>query len=324
MKTIPHFLDLIESKIAQLDLPDVPANLYEPIRYILEKGGKRIRPLLVLSCYSMYADNVETALTPAVGLEVFHNFTLLHDDIMDKADLRRNRLTVHKKWNENIAILSGDAAMVIAYDLISEAPASVLREVIKLFNKTALEVCEGQQYDMDFEERKDVGLDEYMEMIRLKTSVLLAAAMKMGAMMAGAPQKETELLYQAGINLGLAFQLQDDYLDTFGDTEVFGKKTGNDILEEKKTFLLINAYLKATPELKEKMDEAFSSRILTPEEKVKVIKDIFVLLGLDDLIMEEIDKYYQKGINLLSKVKGDKYVLEQLITFFEALKNRNK
>ncbi len=324
MKTIPHFLDLIESKIEQLALPEVPANLYEPIRYILEKGGKRIRPLLVLSCYSMYADDMETALNPAVGLEVFHNFTLLHDDIMDKADLRRNRPTVHKKWNENIAILSGDAAMVIAYELISEAPASVLRDVIKLFNKTALEVCEGQQYDMDFEERKDVTLDEYMEMIRLKTSVLLAAAMKMGAMIAGAPQKEMELLYEAGINLGLAFQLQDDYLDTFGDTEVFGKKTGNDILEEKKTFLLINAYLKASPDIKKKMDDTFASTTLAPEEKIKIIKDIFILLGLDEMIKTEIEKYYRKGIDLLSKVKGDKYVKEQLIIFFEALKKRNK
>ena len=324
MKTIPHFLDLIEEKVETLNLPEVPANLYDPVRYILEKGGKRIRPLLVLTTFSMFHDDLDKVLNPAIGLEVFHNFTLLHDDIMDKAELRRNRMTVHKKWNENIAILSGDAAMVVAYDLISEAPQDVLRDVIKLFNKTALEVCEGQQYDMDFETRRDVTIDEYMEMIRLKTSVLIAAAMKMGAMIAEAPVEEQNLLYDAGINLGLAFKLQDDYLDTFGDTKVFGKKTGNDILEEKKTFLLINAYLKATPEIKRKMDETFADNTIADAEKIRIIKDIFVLLGLDKMISEEIDKYYRKGIELLSKVKGDKYVKEQLIIFFDALKNRNK
>ena len=324
MRYIKSFLEQIENKIESLNLPADPENLYSPIRYILEKGGKRIRPLLVLMGCAIFDDDVDKALSPAVGLEVFHNFTLLHDDIMDKAELRRNRLTVHKKWNENIAILSGDAAMVIAYDLISEAPAEVLYDVIKLFNKTALEVCEGQQYDMDFESRKDVSIEEYIEMIRLKTSVLLAAALKMGGMIANAPKNDLNLLYEAGINFGLAFQLQDDYLDTFGETNVFGKKTGNDILEEKKTFLLVNAYLKSSPKIREKMNATFENKNLKPEEKIKIIKDIFIFLGLEELILKEIEKYYLRGFDLLSKVKGNRYVKEELMQFLEMLKTRNK
>ncbi len=324
MKTIPELLELIENEIAELDLPEVPANLYEPIRYILEKGGKRLRPLLVLSTFSMFDDDVEKALKPAVGLEVFHNFTLLHDDIMDKADLRRNRPTVHKKWNENIAILSGDAAMIIAYDLISEAEDKYLRDVIKLFNKTSLEVCEGQQYDMDFETRKDVTEEEYMEMIRLKTSVLIAAAMKLGAILGGANHREAEKLYEAGINFGLAFQLQDDYLDTFGDVKVFGKKTGKDILEEKKTYLLINAYLNASDEIRNRMDKIFADKQMPDDDKVNAIRDIFVLLGIDKMILKEIEKYYQKGREILMSVDGDSKMRDQLVIFFDALKNRNK
>ena len=324
MKTIPELLELIENEIAELDLPEVPANLYEPIRYILEKGGKRLRPLLVLSTFSMFDDDVEKALKPAVGLEVFHNFTLLHDDIMDKADLRRNRPTVHKKWNENIAILSGDAAMIIAYDLISEAEDKYLRDVIKLFNKTSLEVCEGQQYDMDFETRKDVTEEEYMEMIRLKTSVLIAAAMKLGAILGGANHREAEKLYEAGINFGLAFQLQDDYLDTFGDVKVFGKKTGKDILEEKKTYLLINAYLNASDEIRNRMDKIFADKQMPDDDKVNAIRDIFVLLGIDKMILKEIEKYYQKGREILMSVDGDSKMRDQLVIFFDVLKNRNK
>ncbi len=324
MKTIPELLELIENEIAELDLPEVPANLYEPIRYILEKGGKRLRPLLVLSTFSMFDDDVEKALKPAVGLEVFHNFTLLHDDIMDKADLRRNRPTVHKKWNENIAILSGDAAMIIAYDLISEAEDKYLRDVIKLFNKTSLEVCEGQQCDMDFETRKDVTEEEYMEMIRLKTSVLIAAAMKLGAILGGANHREAEKLYEAGINFGLAFQLQDDYLDTFGDVKVFGKKTGKDILEEKKTYLLINAYLNASDEIRNRMDKIFADKQMPDDDKVNAIRDIFVLLGIDKMILKEIEKYYQKGREILMSVDGDSKMRDQLVIFFDVLKNRNK
>jgi len=324
MITIPALIEFIEEEISRLNLPERPANLYEPIRYILEKGGKRLRPLLVLAVYSMFKDDYKNIIKPAIGLEVFHNFTLLHDDIMDKADLRRNRPTVHKKWNENIAILSGDAAMILAYDLLSEADDRFLRPLIKLFNKTSLEVCEGQQYDMDFETRNDVTVDEYMEMIRLKTSVLIAAAMKIGGMLADVDMHVQDKLYEAGINFGLAFQLQDDYLDTFGDTKVFGKKTGNDILEQKKTFLLINACKNADEVLREKIDRTFEDKSISDDEKVETIKNIFVLLGLDKMILEEIDKYYSRGMKIFTSIEGDAKMKDQIIIFFEALKNRNK
>ncbi len=322
--TIPHFLTQIEETIANLNLPIKPENLYDPIKYILEGGGKRLRPLLVVSTYALYKENISPALTPAVGLEVFHNFTLLHDDIMDNSSVRRNRPTVNKKWNENIAILSGDAAMVIAYDLIAETPPQSLYDTIKLFNKTALEVCEGQQYDMDFETRTDVSLSEYMEMIRLKTSVLIAAAMKMGALIAEAPKDEQNLLYEAGINFGLAFQLQDDYLDTFGNIKTFGKKIGTDIIEKKKTFLLINAYEKGDKELVEKLDKTINDTTISNEDKINIIKNIFKVLELDKLIFNEIEKYYKKGLETLGRVKGDKYVKEQLIFLFDSLRTRNK
>ena len=322
--TITHFLTQIEETITNLKLPIKPENLYDPIRYILEGGGKRLRPLLVVSTYALYKENISPALTPAVGLEVFHNFTLLHDDIMDNSSVRRNRPTVNKKWNENIAILSGDAAMVIAYDLIAETPPQSLYDTIKLFNKTALEVCEGQQYDMDFETRTDVSLSEYMEMIRLKTSVLIAAAMKMGALIAEAPKDEQNLLYEAGINFGLAFQLQDDYLDTFGNIKTFGKKIGTDIIEKKKTFLLINAYEKGDKELVEKLDKTINDTTISNEDKINIIKNIFKVLELDKLIFNEIEKYYKKGLETLGRVKGDKYVKEQLIFLFDSLRTRNK
>jgi len=241
MYTFIQIQQIVEKYLKEIELKTEPRELYEPVKYILEIGGKRIRPSLVLAAYNLFKNDVETAINPALALEVFHNFTLLHDDIMDKADLRRNQQTVHKKWNENVAILSGDTMSIKAYELLSKIPAEFLSEVLQAFNKTALQVCEGQQLDMNFESRLDVSVEEYLEMIRLKTSVLIAVSLKIGAIMAGALRNDVHKLYDFGLNLGLAFQLQDDYLDAYGDVQAFGKKIGGDIVANKKTFLLIKA-----------------------------------------------------------------------------------
>ena len=222
-------LQKIEQEITRLQFTYPPKSLYDPIEYILSLGGKRIRPALVLMACNLYKENVDTAVNPALGLEVFHNFTLLHDDLMDDADKRRNKPTVHKVWNANTAILSGDAMLIAAYQLIGETESESLKEILDLFTRTALEICGGQQYDMEFESRTDVTEEEYIEMIRLKTAVLLACALKMGAIMGNAPKADAETLYQFGINIGLAFQLQDDLLDVYGDTATFGKNIGGDI-----------------------------------------------------------------------------------------------
>ncbi len=245
MFTLIQLQEFISEKIQSLNLDKEPKGLYEPISYTLVSGGKRIRPALVLAACNMFSEKIEPAIPVALAFEVFHNFTLLHDDIMDNSPIRRNKETVHEKWNQNTAILSGDAMMIEAYEFLTELPAGLLKNILKLFNKTALEVCEGQQYDMDFETKEIVSEEDYLNMIKLKTSVLIAAALKAGAICGGASDTDADLLYDFGLNIGLAFQIQDDLLDTYADTAVFGKKNGNDIITGKKTFLLINALQKA-------------------------------------------------------------------------------
>ena len=295
-------LQKIEQGIAQLQFTDPPKSLYDPIEYILSLGGKRIRPALVLMACNLYKENIDTALIPALGLEVFHNFTLLHDDLMDEADKRRNKPTVHKVWNDNTAILSGDAMLIAAYRLISKTESGSLKEILDLFTCTALEICGGQQYDMEFESRTDVTEAEYIEMIRLKTAVLLACALKMGAIMGNAPKADAEALYQFGINIGLAFQLQDDLLDVYGNTATFGKNIGGDILCNKKTFLLINAFRLASETQKTELNNWISQTDFNPAEKIAAVTAIYNQLQLKELSEEKIHKYYNQAMGCLTSL----------------------
>ena len=281
--------------MAELRFTNPPHSLYEPIEYVLSLGGKRIRPALALMACDIYNNGIAPAMRPALGLEVFHNFTLLHDDLMDEADKRRGQPTVHKKWNANTAILSGDAMLIAAYQLMAETEPRHLKEVLDLFTQTAAEICGGQQLDMEFESRADVCEEEYIEMIRLKTAVLLACALKTGALLGGAPKEDTEHLYTFGIQIGLAFQLQDDLLDVYGDTATFGKNIGGDILCDKKTFLLINALRFANPEQKERLSAWIGRKEFNPEEKIKAVTAIYDELGIKALTEQRIDAYFEQS-----------------------------
>lgn len=312
----------VEQAVSGLRFEYPPKSLYDPIEYTLALGGKRIRPALVLMAYNLYKEQVEEALAPAVGLEVFHNFTLLHDDLMDEADKRRNKPTVHKVWNANTAILSGDAMLIAAYELIGKTDAPHLKPVFDLFTQTALEICGGQQYDMEFETRTDVTEDEYIEMIRLKTAVLLACALKMGAILADAPAEDAEHLYQFGIHIGLAFQLQDDLLDVYGNTETFGKNIGGDILCDKKTFLLINAFRRADDRQRSELDRWIGTKPEHPEEKIAAVTYIYNELHLKELSEQKIEDYFARAMEHLDAVQVQpekKAVLKQLS---ERLMNR--
>ena len=293
MRTFAQLLERIEQEIARLQFDCPPKSLYEPIEYILALGGKRIRPALTLMACDLYATEIEQAVRPALGLEVFHNFTLLHDDLMDEADMRRNKPTVHKVWDANTAILSGDAMLIEAYRLIGETQPELLKPIFDLFTRTALEICGGQQYDMEFESRMDVKEEEYMEMIRLKTAVLLACALKMGALLGGAPLADAEHLYDFGIHIGLAFQLQDDLLDVYGDPKTFGKNIGGDILCNKKTFLLINALRLADPEQKQELLGWIAREEYDPQEKIQAVTHIYNVLGLKTLTEDRIEALYE-------------------------------
>lgn len=300
MLSFKEIQEKIEREIGQLEFDCPPKSLYEPITYILSLGGKRIRPALVLMAYNLYREDVEKAIRPAIGLEVFHNFTLLHDDLMDQADKRRNKPTVHKVWNANTAILSGDAMLIAAYQLIGETAPEHLKEVLDLFTRTALEICGGQQYDMEFESRMDVSEEEYLEMIRLKTAVLLACSLKTGAILGGASQEDAENLYRFGINIGLAFQLQDDLLDVYGDTKTFGKNIGGDILCNKKTFLLINALRRAEGEQKVQLEHWIARKDFDAAEKIAAVTNIYNVLGLKELSEAKMQTYYAEGMKNLA------------------------
>ena len=300
MLSFKEIQEKIEREIGQLEFDCPPKSLYEPITYILSLGGKRIRPALVLMAYNLYREDVEKAIRPAIGLEVFHNFTLLHDDLMDQADKRRNKPTVHKVWNANTAILSGDAMLIAAYQLIGETAPEHLKEVLDLFTRTALEICGGQQYDMEFESRMDVSEEEYLEMIRLKTAVLLACSLKTGAILAGASREDAENLYRFGINIGLAFQLQDDLLDVYGDTKTFGKNIGGDILCNKKTFLLINALRRAEGEQKVQLEHWIARKDFDAAEKIAAVTNIYNVLGLKELSEAKMQTYYAEGMKNLA------------------------
>lgn len=279
-----------------------PFSLYDPINYALSNGGKRIRPLLTLLSCNLFTDKINEAINAALAIEIFHNFTLLHDDIMDKADMRRGNPTVHKKWNENTAILSGDAMFIKSYDFLFETNSPCFKDILKVFNDTALEVCEGQQYDMEFETRDEVAENEYLRMIELKTSVLLAAALKIGAIIGGAGEKDANLLYEFGKNIGLAFQLQDDLLDVYGDPKTFGKEIGGDIVANKKTYLLIKAKELADKDTKEKLNYYLTDKNVLRESKVKEITAIYNKLGLKDLSETLISRYHTLAMDYLKQV----------------------
>ena len=281
-----EFLSYLESK----QWVHEPKNLYEPIDYILKLGGKRIRPVLTLMAADIFSSDFKKALPAALAVEVFHNFTLIHDDIMDAAPLRRGKATVHEKWDTNTGILSGDAMLILAYQYFENYEPIVFQKLAKLFSKTALEVCDGQQLDVDFETRNDVTISEYINMIRLKTSVLVAAALKMGAIVAEANNENANLIYDFGLNLGLAFQLQDDYLDTFGDPETFGKQVGGDIIENKKTYLYLKALEVATEDDKGKLAYLYRKKLADSTDKISDVQRIFELNDIPLLIKQEIEK----------------------------------
>jgi geranylgeranyl diphosphate synthase type II len=279
-----------------------PDTLYDPIKYSLSAGGKRIRPTLMMLTYNIYNDEVDSILPIACGLEVYHNYTLLHDDLMDDADIRRGMPTVYKKWNANTAILSGDSMLVLAYQLIAKTPSQKLKPVIDVFTDTALEIGEGQQYDMDFENRTDVSENEYIEMIRLKTSVLLACSMKIGAMLAGASESDANNLYKYGEQVGLAFQLQDDFLDVYGDTKVFGKAIGGDILSNKKTYMLINAFNYANDRQRAELNKWITEKNFDPKEKIAAVTKLYDEIGIDKMAIDKIAYYFNASRKYIDAV----------------------
>lgn len=279
-----------------------PGTLFAPVRYILSIGGKRVRPLLTLLAADMFGGDLEIALEPALAVEIFHNFSLLHDDLMDHADLRRGMPTVHRKWNVNSAILSGDAMMIESYRHVSEVPSHLLPQVLDVFSNMAMDICKGQQYDMDFELRLDVTEADYLEMIRLKTAVLLGSALKIGAIVAKASPHDAGLLYDYGVHIGLAFQLKDDLLDVYGDPLTFGKKIGGDILANKKTFLLINALRKADVVQRAALERWITATDYDPDEKINFVKNIYDQLNLKTIAENLIEKYYLASLDLLSSV----------------------
>ena len=279
-----------------------PQSLYEPIKYVLSMGGKRIRPVLMLLAYNLFKDDPESILMPACALETYHNYTLLHDDLMDNADLRRGHQTVHRRWDANTAILSGDSMLVLAYQRMAQCSADKVQEVLNLFTETALEIGEGQQYDMDFEHRNDVREEEYIEMIRLKTSVLLACATKIGAILADASAQDADNIYRFGEQMGLAFQLQDDFLDVYGDTKVFGKAIGGDIVSNKKTYMLLNAFNRADAAQRAELERWIEAKDFDAKEKIAAVTRIYNEIGIDRLAMEKIKFYFNESKKYLDAV----------------------
>lgn len=322
-QTSEQLFGQIQDYMAHLSYARDPKGLYDPIEYVLSLGGKRLRPVLMLLAYNLYKEDVERIFPQAAGIETYHNFTLLHDDLMDKADMRRGKPVVHKKWNENAAILSGDAMLILSFQLmLRQCPAEKMQRVMEVFGQIALEVCEGQQWDMEFETRPDVSVEEYIEMIRLKTSVLLAGALQIGAILGGASDEDVRCLYGFGIQMGLAFQLQDDYLDVYGDPAVFGKKIGGDILCNKKTYMLITAFNRADESDKEALLYWIGATDFVAEEKIAAVTSIYNRIGMAGICEEEIEKYYARGLEFLNKVSVDASLKENLRTFVCRLMNR--
>ena len=317
-----EILQLINDYLENLRFERKPQSLYEPIKYVLDIGGKRIRPTLMMLAYNLFKDDPESILSSACALETYHNYTLLHDDLMDHADLRRGHLTVHKRWDANTAILSGDTMLVLAFDMMAHCSPDKLKAIITLFTETALEIGEGQQYDMDFENRNDVSEDEYIEMIRLKTSVLLACANKMGAILADADEKDADNLYRFGEKIGLAFQLQDDFLDVYGDTKVFGKNIGGDIVSNKKTYMLINALALADEKQKDTLLKWMDMVDPDPQEKIAAVTEIYNEIGVNNLAMEKIRFFFNEGLKYLEAVSVDNERKREMLAYTKEMMKR--
>lgn len=322
MYTSEQLLTQINEYIDNLAYERKPQSLYDPIKYVLSLGGKRIRPMLMLLSYNLFKEDTENILAPACGLETYHNYTLLHDDLMDNAALRRGRQTVHQKWNANTAILSGDSMLVLAYQRIAQCDVSKLKDVLALFTETALEIGEGQQYDMDFEHRNDVKEDEYIEMIRLKTSVLLACGMKMGAILADASAADADNLYKFGEQIGLAFQLQDDFLDVYGDSKVFGKAIGGDIVSNKKTYMLINAFNHANETQKAELSRWIGMKDFDAHEKVAAVTHLYNEIGIDKMAEKKIAYYFECSRQYLDAVQVVQERKSELVAYASRMMNR--
>ena len=319
-----ELLKLVNEAIDGLAYDRKPASLYEPIQYVLSLGGKRVRPVLMLMGYNLFKDDPERIIMQAVGLETYHNFTLLHDDVMDNADMRRGHATVHKKWNANQAILSGDTMLLQAFERVEACEVKYLKDVFTTFMQTTYEIDEGQQLDVEFETRDDVKEDEYIEMIRLKTSVLLACALKMGAILGDAPQKDAELMYQLGEQVGLAFQLQDDLLDVYGDPKVFGKMIGGDITSNKKTYMLINAFNRANAEQRSELQRWIDAKDFNRQEKVDAVTRLYDEIGIRQLCEQKINHYFEQASQTLAKVDVPEERKQHLRNYMNELLHRQK
>ena len=325
MGTRVDFLEKrINKELQKVLAYEEPRSLFDPPVYVFSLGGKRIRPILTLMAADLFEKDIEVAINPALAIEIFHNFSLLHDDLMDKANLRRGSETVHKKWSANTAILSGDAMVIEAYKYISKVPHRYLPELLEVFSDTAMDICIGQQLDMDFEQRMDVTEDEYLNMIRLKTAVLIGCSLKLGAIVSDASAEDINALYQFGINLGLAFQLKDDLLDVFGDFKTFGKKPGGDILSNKKTYLLIKALKSSNEKQKAELDKWLTAEVFDPEHKINAVKNIYEELKLSDLVENLIEKYYLASLEYLSSISVSDARKNSLLNLSEQLMYREK
>ncbi|MDX9943000.1 MAG: polyprenyl synthetase family protein [Bacteroidales bacterium] len=320
--TLENIFKNINERIETLDLIREPRELYEPVDYCLKNGGKRMRPAMTLLACQMFGGDLEKAMNPAIGLELFHNFTLMHDDIMDNAPIRRGKPAVHTKWNANTAILSGDVMFALAGKFMMGVENDHLREVMETYHKTVIEVCDGQQLDMNFEKRAKVSLPEYVEMIRLKTAVLPAACLKVGAIVAGAGKDDKEHIYHFGEYIGLAFQLKDDWLDLFSDESKFGKKNGGDILANKKTWLFTKALDLSNAPQRKTLLGAFANKITDPEEKIRTVKDIYLNLEIDHLVIKQMEEYYGQAFSHLAKIKVPESNKENLYALAKNLFDR--
>lgn len=322
MMTSQEILKLVNNHLDSLADERQPRHLYEPIEYVLSLGGKRIRPTLMLLAYNLYREHPEDILMPACGIETYHNYTLLHDDLMDQADLRRGHETVHKRWDANTAILSGDSMLVLAYQRMAQCRPDKLKEVIDVFTQTALEIGEGQQYDMDFEHRNDVTEAEYIEMIRLKTSVLLACALKIGAILGDASAEDADNLYRFGEKIGLAFQLQDDFLDVYGDPKVFGKAIGGDIVSNKKTYMLINAFNRANAQQRAELERWTQLKDFDRQEKIDAVTALYNDMGIDRLAQDKMATYYEESKKYLAAVQVPAEKKRELTAYAQQMMKR--
>ena len=325
MYTLQELKEIVTKGLSALDFNREPSDLYNPLGYMISIGGKRLSPVTCLMTYNLFSDRIEKpVLYPAMALEVFHGFTLIHDDIMDKADIRRGQPTVHKKWNNNIAILSGDVMSIMAYELLASCPAEKLSEVLALFSKTAAQVCEGQQYDMNFEHLPFITMDDYLSMIGLKTAVLIACSAKMGALIAGADAKIANALYDFAYTLGIAFQIQDDYFDTFGQSSIFGKNIGGDIMNNKKTWLLVETFRRTNNAQKERLAQLMAMTEENAAEKIEGMQQLYIEAGIKQAAEEAIAEYHKKALAIIEQLDLTATQKEHLEAYANYLVNRNK